>query len=357
MSEVESPRPRARVSQHRDHTLHSQEPPDDADSVVEIPLSSLLSADTPRLGGIDQNHARTLAQTDEELEPILVHYESRRVIDGEHRVRAAQLRGASMIRARLFSGTEADAFVMAVKANLTHGLPLSMTERRAAVVRILQSFPIWSDRAIGQATGVSNKTVAAIRACPTEEVPQLDTRIGRDGRARPLKTAEGRLRASEMLKAQPDASLRSIASETGLSPTTVRDVKEKLRRGLDPVVPQQRTRSSTNRLGSPEAQSSKKIRAESVDWDSSRAVENLKRDPSLRFNQAGKQLLQWLSVHVNKPTNVEGIICAVPPHCSEVIVRIALHCAAWWSHFAEQLEQCGEPEHDANTDVHISARI
>jgi ParB-like chromosome segregation protein Spo0J len=48
-----------------------------------------------------------------------------RVIDGIHRVEAAKLRGAKEIEARLFDGDESASYVLAVQANVTHGLPLS----------------------------------------------------------------------------------------------------------------------------------------------------------------------------------------------------------------------------------------
>ncbi|WP_368858328.1 ParB/RepB/Spo0J family partition protein [Nocardia alni] len=71
-----------------------------------------------------------MATLDETLPPIIVHRESWHVIDGVHRVRAAQLRGDSTILARLFDGGEADAFVLAVTSNTRHGLPLSSADWR-----------------------------------------------------------------------------------------------------------------------------------------------------------------------------------------------------------------------------------
>ena len=69
-----------------------------------------------------------------------------RVIDGTHRLRAALLRGVDVIDVLYFDGPDADAFVLAVELNHTHGLPLSRADRTAAAERIIGSHPDWSDR-------------------------------------------------------------------------------------------------------------------------------------------------------------------------------------------------------------------
>jgi hypothetical protein len=50
---------------------------------------------------------------------------------------AARLRGADKIKARFFDGDEASAFVLAVRLNFTHRLPLALTDRKAAADRII----------------------------------------------------------------------------------------------------------------------------------------------------------------------------------------------------------------------------
>lgn len=74
----------------------SQSTPDRAasgDLPRKVAVGSLLPADSPRLNGIDEDHARALAETGQVLPPILVHGSSMRIIDGMHRARAAQIRG------------------------------------------------------------------------------------------------------------------------------------------------------------------------------------------------------------------------------------------------------------------------
>ena len=47
------------------------------------------------------------------------------VIDGIHRVHAAVMQGDEEIAGKIYRGTEHDAFVIAVRINIAHGLPLS----------------------------------------------------------------------------------------------------------------------------------------------------------------------------------------------------------------------------------------
>ncbi|HEX9335644.1 MAG TPA: streptomycin biosynthesis protein, partial [Pseudonocardiaceae bacterium] len=200
-----------------------------------VTIDTLMLTDSPRLAGENTEHTRRLADSDDYLPPILVHRPTGWVIDGAHRVRAAILRGQTRIAAQFFDGPMDAAFVLAVRGNIAHGLPLSPADRRAAAERIVRSHPRWSDRAIAAATGLSDKTVRAIRRRSTSETPQLNTRVGRDGRVRPLNAANGRRLAAELIAERPDAGLREIASAAGISLATAHDVRIRLQRGEDPV--------------------------------------------------------------------------------------------------------------------------
>jgi hypothetical protein len=63
-----------------------------------------------------------------------------RVIDGLHRL-PASLKGQETISVEFFDGSPADAFLQAVKANVTHVLPLSQADRQAAVTRRTGKYP------------------------------------------------------------------------------------------------------------------------------------------------------------------------------------------------------------------------
>jgi hypothetical protein len=78
--------------------------------------------------------------------------------------------------------------------------------------------------------------VAAFRKRSTGGVPQSNARVGRDGKVRPLDTAQRRRRAAELLTQQPGVALRDVGRAAGTSSATVLDVRKRLERG-DPPAP------------------------------------------------------------------------------------------------------------------------
>lgn len=111
------------------------------------------------------------------------------------------------------------------------------TERTRAAEQLLERHRDWSDRAVAEQCGLDHKTVGRLRAATREASRDgvLAARLGRDGRLRPVDPAALRLRIADVLAEDPTASLRCVASSVGASPETVRDVRERLRRGEDPV--------------------------------------------------------------------------------------------------------------------------
>jgi ParB-like chromosome segregation protein Spo0J len=312
-------------------------------AVVTVPVLSLRPADSPRLNGEDKSHIARLAEIETTLPPILVDRRSMRVIDGMHRLMAASMRGRETINVRFFDGSEADVFLRAVQENVTHGLPLSQADRRAAAERIIATHPHMSDRAIGQAAGLAAKTVAAIRKRSTDGVPQSNERVGRDGKVRPLDSAQRRMRAAELLTQQPGASLRDVARAAGISPATVLDVRKRLERG-DPPAPRKpdATRdavaSGDDALGVSSPAGSKTVSQSVVPLDLGATVEKLLRDPSLRNNEQGKGVLRLLYVNALGAEQLPCAATAVPPHCVAVIVQVARQYARMWQDFARELD-------------------
>ncbi|MFY1686681.1 transcriptional regulator [Plantactinospora sp. WMMB782] len=259
-----------------------------------------------------------------------------RVIDGMHRLTAARLMGRDRIAVQFFDGDEADAFWLAVKANVTHGLPLTLAERQAAAGRIIQSHPELSDRAIASTAGLAARTVAAIRL--RSAVQPAPVRIGRDGRARPLNAAEGRRLASQVIAARPGLSLREIARAAGISVGTARDVRARVRAGQDPVPPRQR--NGCDPAGGavrPEPRTANGVGLDPVDIRS--LLEGLRRDPSLRYTESGRHLLRWLSTRTVAPAEWRQAVDDVSPHCAILIERIARECARVWMELADELDQ------------------
>jgi hypothetical protein len=319
---------------------------------VAVPLLSLRPADSPRLNGEDKGHIARLVETETPLPPILVDRRTMRVIDGMHRLMAASLQGRETIDVMFYAGTEPDVFLRAVQENIAHGLPLSQADRRAAAERIIASHPHMSDRAIGHSVGLAAKTVAAIRKNSSEETPQSDARIGRDGKVRPLDSGKGRRRAAELLAQQPDASLRDVARAAGISPATVLDVRKRLERGEPPVPakPSAPRKGSMNddatdgnaspRPGDDDTSvSAIRLRSRALTPpDPATAVEKLLRDPSLRGNERGKGMLRLLHINAVGAEQLPDAAAAVPPHCVGIVVQLARQYATMWQDFARELD-------------------
>lgn len=325
--------------------LRAVDPPDAAGPVlgnldglptVELRIAALSLDRLVRHEGESDEHVRTLAEAEDELPPIVVHHPSMTVLDGLHRVRVALLRGREMIRAKLYQGSNEDAFVLAVRMNVTHGLPLSRTDRMAAAGRIIGSHLHWSNRMIATATGLSAGTIGEIRRRSTVQPGQSIARIGRDGRSRPIDGSVGRLKAADLLAKNPTASLRAIAREAGVSPSTVQDVRKRLQAREDPVPA---------RLRANPADRSRPVRRlptgtqQLADVDAAATVAALSRDPTLRFSDPGRQLIRWLDRHRVPGTEYRAMTSAVPDHCVDTVARLAYDNARLWAEFGAALEQ------------------
>jgi hypothetical protein len=156
-------------------------------AVVELRVEQLRGTLSPRGRSEDVEHARSLAENFESLPPILVHSESMLVIDGAHRVLAARLLHQSTIRSVLFAGDALGAFAEAIRRNVAHGKPLTLSEREHAASELLQKAPAWSDRKVATTCGLSPSTVGRLRT-RIPEARSTTQRLGRDGRVRSAPT-------------------------------------------------------------------------------------------------------------------------------------------------------------------------
>jgi ParB-like chromosome segregation protein Spo0J len=311
-------------------------------NVAAVPVSSLRSGYSPRLQGEEKAHIAWLAETESPLPPIVVERRTMRVIDGMHRLRAATLKGQETINVEFFDGSPADAFLRAVAANVTHGLPLSQADRRAAAARIIMSHPQLSDRAIGESAGLAARTVASIRRS-TGGVPQLNARVGRDGKVRPLDRTAGRRRAAELLAGHPRASLREVAKAAGVSPATAGDVRRRLERGEGPVPAEA---GAAAQGAAPELGEAGRLpagrSAGAVPSTPASALQELLRDPSLRYSEQGRRLLHLLLHNATGPAEWSGVAAVVPPHCAVTVVLLAREFARTWQSFAQELDERAE---------------
>ncbi len=306
-------------------------------AVHALPVGSLRGGHSPRLTGEDAQHIQLIAQVQAPLPPILVQRGTMRVIDGMHRLRAARLLGRPTIDAVFFDGEDADALVAAVRANTGHGLPLTLADRVAAGERIVALLPWRSDRWIAEVTGLAPATVGMIRRrCPAGQdlsgrkqggaglagAGLAGSRVGRDGRARPVDIARRRRLAASAIRRHPDASLRVIARMAGISPGTVRDVRQRVLRGEDPVGSARQPRPGGHAAR-----------------DRGTLLRDLRRDPSLRLTERGRGLLTWLAARAAGPAGLDELVSGVPEHCLYLVARLARQCADEWQAAANGLEE------------------
>ncbi|MFF8909679.1 ParB/RepB/Spo0J family partition protein [Streptomyces olivaceoviridis] len=298
------------------------------------PVASLVDADSPRLEGLSQDHIDVLAQGD--IEPILVHRDTLRVVDGMHRLRAARLRGDEMIPVRYLDGPASEVFIHSVAANVSHGLPLTLRDRKAAARRILAQHPDLSDRAVARITRLSPKTVGAVRRASSEEVPQSKVRVGADGRSRPLDAAQRREAVGAFLAEHPAATLQEAATAAGVSISTACEIRQRMRRGEQEPRPPDRSTAREARDPSPAGDP---VSSRCTGRGRARRIESLAKDPSLRFTQSGRALLRWLNERAPDLEAGRQLLAAVPPHCAVAVADLANSYAREWQRFASALGQ------------------
>lgn len=175
--------------------------------LVMIPLDRLVldEAYQPRADGLSTSHLRLLMESEPETwPPILVapsDDETFTVMDGFHRVTAAQQLGLAALPCRVQPGA---GYLDGVTANISHGLPLSIQDRKDAARQWADEAPGMSYREIGRRVGLSDKTVK--RAVETEGAGPSPSRATPD----PL---DRWLRQTYLLDRPP--SVRSVKREIG----------------------------------------------------------------------------------------------------------------------------------------------
>jgi hypothetical protein len=198
--------------------------------------------------------------------------------------------------------------------------------------------PALSDRSVAATTGLSPKTVAAVRARASEEFPQMHGRQGRDGRLRPLDSSRGRLRAAEMIRENPGASLREIAASAGISPGTARSVQAQLRAADESAVNSPQRSGPTGKQ--PVGKAAKSSAAAGADSASSRdgkaaeeinsILEKLSRDPALRHSDMGRRILQLIRAKAMDNSEQAAPIQESPQHSKPLLARLARHNVSIW---------------------------
>lgn len=294
-----------------------------------LPVSSLI-VDRLLREHDDDHHVNVLATSVVAATPIVIRRSTMAVIDGVHRLRAAVARGDTHVEAIFFDGSDREAFALAVRLNAQHGLALTRADRRRAVERLVTLWPEWSDRTIAGVAGVSPKTVGERRRT-LGGMRAVGHRVGRDGRVRPLNVADRRRHGFEIFRQRPTASLREVASATGLSVSTVRDVRQRYESAEDPVPDRQRADSvapGTRDREHPAISTSMTDVHARTDL-----VELLRADPSLRFSSSGRMVLRLLL----RPHPWKALAASIPPHLVDLVAEAAQQCGRAWLEFSERV--------------------
>jgi len=182
---------------------------------------------SPRMDKLDEDHVQALVEVIDRLPPIIVDQKTMQVLDGIHRLEASRRAGRGEVQVVFFSGSETDALVVAVQANIKHGKPLSRSERQAAAALLLKRCPDRSDRWVADVCGLSHSTVGRVRQA--SDALELDVRTGRDGRRRPVDPAQGQAALARALEGRPSIGIREAARAAGVMPSTAHRAAARLR--------------------------------------------------------------------------------------------------------------------------------
>jgi ParB-like chromosome segregation protein Spo0J len=294
--------------------------------IVDVDLRRLKLGMSPRFGEQDLEHAQALSFRLDDCPPILVERSTSTVIDGVHRVLAAKMLRRPTVPVRYFDGTPEEAFVEAVKANVTHGKPLTLAEREAAAVKLLGMHNDWSNRLVGEVCGLSDKTVGRLRKT-TADLPQLSVRIGRDGRHRPIDSGSLRNQIATTLRAMPAASPEEVAQRLATSPSTVRDVQKRIRAGNSPA-PSKQVDNNGESVRALTPTGNRDLRTP-VDWRADRAILSLSK---------GNEMAEWLEQTKINPDRWQALVAEIPLGRIHQLAEEAEYRAAQWTKFAAALE-------------------
>ena len=192
-----------------------------ADGVERVAVSGLRRRHRVRRA-LDVAHVERLAEVLDRCPPILIGSDGT-LIDGEHRVAAAQQLGTTELPAivlRTDSDSPVEGLISAIETNTSHGLPLSREERRDAVEAVLAAKGEMSDREIARVCGVSRGLVATIREATSRSggsTDHLNGRIGRDGKRYGTLPQGWHAYLEALVRVDPATSIRALAERTGAS--------------------------------------------------------------------------------------------------------------------------------------------
>lgn len=304
--------------------------------VIALPLDCLRKGPSPRRGSVRAEQVEALLATPSTWPPILVHRPSMAVIDGHHRLAAAKRLGLTSISAVYFDGNSEMAELEAIRRNVTHGMPLTLAERRSAASRILKRYPGWSDSKVAEICGVSSKTVGRLRSqvvggsnLPTE------WRVGRDGKRHPARSGAARDRVLKLLADQPSLTVRDVAETTGVSEQTVRSVRKRLEeqdldadRGTPPELVRENRSISIPHIRSVEAP-----------YTGLQKVSVWHNDTACSSTEAGQLFATWFDGHSIDNIETTTYVSCVPLSRIYDVIDESQRRSKFWSNYALELNR------------------
>jgi ParB-like nuclease domain len=286
-----------------------------ASEVQDVSVADVCVGYSPRHTKVDLDHVAALADVVDRLPPVIVDERTMTVIDGVHRLEAYRSLGRGLIPALLFKGSDMEALVIAIQANIQHGKPLSRSERQEAARAILRCCPDRSDRWVGEVCGVSHSTVAVLRRSVSEA--EAKVRTGRDGRRRPVDPTLGQAAVARVMAENPTASIRQAAGAAGVAPSTVQRLAAGLVRADRPSSPSVTidVRNTTLRRPDP-----------------------LVADPALHSSPEGAEAVTWLARTAVSVEDLHAHLGSLP---LSRVYEVADECrrrARTWAQMADALE-------------------
>ena len=156
-----------------------------------------------RIGGLDDAHVKFLEEIAPDFPPLTVikqgnHY---LLLDGAHRLASCENRGLTSVEVEVVDvSPDKDLLEVAFDLNAKHGRPLNLSDRRHFAAHLLQQHPEWADREVGRRCGLSQPTVANVRADLEQaaKIERVTTRQGSDGKLYPATPTNTKRREGEL---------------------------------------------------------------------------------------------------------------------------------------------------------------
>lgn len=127
----------------------------------------------------------------DQFPPIDVVYDAKEyfLVDGFHRVQAAQRAGITSFQCNVYPGTLNDAVWFALGANSKNGLRRGAADKHRAIELALSKFPEKTQQQIAERVGCTQQYVAKVQSQLTTscKLALPSQRKGKDGRSRPAK--------------------------------------------------------------------------------------------------------------------------------------------------------------------------